>query len=209
MKKLSLMIAILVAMLTLTGSAWATGYSVLVNTSSLSSATPLTLDFYLLDGSGVGDGNTKVGITGINLGGGSFIGGGTLTGLGASGDLATGINLTDTDFFSQFQQGFTPGAFLSFSLSIYGGIDDPNPPDMFAFLIDELNSADGSGANSLLTADFSTANPNITAYPATTFVNGGNVVQGVTPAVSVPEPASIMLLGAGALFGALRRKKRT
>ena len=158
MKKVLLLIAVFAAMLTLTGAACADtyNYNVFVNTGGLPNST-FTLDFYLLDGEGTGDGNTSVNIHDLNLGGGSLVGGASLLG-GASGTAAN-FTLNDSDFFNQFTQQFTPGAFLSFGLSLNGSLDASGVPDLFAFLIDELNSSDGTGANSLLTAEFTPHHP--------------------------------------------------
>jgi hypothetical protein len=205
MKKISLMIAVLVAMLTLTGSALANGFSVLVNTSSLPNA-PFTLDFYVVDGNGAPD--TTVNVSSINLGGGSFNGSSTLFG-SVSGDASTGFSLNDSLGFGQLQQSFNPGSYLSFVFNYASAGSGGGVPDLFGFLIDELNTTDGSGANSLLVAQFNLSNPDVSTFTATTFVNGGNIVQGVNAVATVPEPASLTLLGAGTLVTALRRKMKS
>src|SRR3954470_11894550 len=117
MKKVLLLIAVFAAMLTLTGAACADtyNYSVFVNTAGLPNST-FTLDFYLLDGEGSGDGNTSVNVYNLNLGGGSLVGGANLSG-GASGS-AGNFTLNDSGFFNQFSQQFTPGSFLSFGVSL-------------------------------------------------------------------------------------------
>src|SRR4051812_5836231 len=137
MKKALLLIAVFAAMLTLTGAACADtyNYNVFVNTSALPTS-PFTLDFYLSDGEGTGDGNTSVNVYNLDLGGGSLVGGPSLFG-GASGTAAN-FTLNDSDVFSQFQQQFTPGLFLSFGLSLTGSLDAGGVPDLFAFLINEL-----------------------------------------------------------------------
>jgi hypothetical protein len=205
MKKICLMIAVLAAMLTLTGSALADGFNVLINTSSLPNS-PFTLDFYVFDGSGAAD--TTVNVSNLNLGGGSFNGSSNLFG-SASGDASTSFSLNDSSGFGQLTQSFNPGSFVSFFVTFVSAGSGGGVPDLFAFLIDELNSTDGSGGNSLVTAQFVASTPDVSAFSATTYVATGNVVQGVNAVVTVPEPASMTLLGGGMLVTALRRKLKS
>lgn len=208
MRKFTISIAVLMLLLGLSGFAVADSFGVLVNTSGLPGAQPFTLDFYLSDGSGTMDNNTSLTISNFNLGGGTLSGSPTLTGGGASGDTSAGVTLSDSDFFNEFQQIFNPGSFLSFQVSFNGGVDAGGTPDLFAFLIDELNTNDPSTANSLLTLSFDSAHPGANVYSATTFVTGGNAVRGVTPVIT-PEPGSMLLLGSGLGMMLAARRRRS
>src|SRR5689334_4536680 len=84
---------------------------VTLNTSALQTATtgPYTLDFQFTDGSGTGDANNTIALSTFLFGsGGCASGTPTLAG-GAAGSLASGFTLTDSSFFNEASQGFTPG----------------------------------------------------------------------------------------------------
>jgi hypothetical protein len=208
MRKSTSFLKITIALLALSGLAAADSLAVLVNTQGLqfNPAQPFTLAFYLNNGGGVDDGNTTVNISGLNAGGGSF-GLATLTGTSVSGDANTGIALSDAGDAPLFEQVFTPGSLLSFTLNFNGGVD-AGAPDLFGFLIEELHTTDPTQSDNLLTLQFDSAHPGPSLYTATTFVNGGNAVLGVTPVIT-PEPASMVLLASGVgLIVARRRKLR-
>src|SRR5665213_962286 len=78
------------------------GYATIVDTITIHTsplvshpAGPFAIDFQFTDGNGTGDGNNTVVISNVNFGGGSSAGSAVLTG-GATGDLSTSANLTDT-----------------------------------------------------------------------------------------------------------------
>ena len=144
-----------------------------------------------------------------------------LTG-GASGDLATNISLNDSSsFFSDFNQQFTPGSTLSFTVDTTLVAPPPGgSPDNLSIVIfsayDPVNgynplagtggtpipTTDPSGNNTFLNIDFNgPGSTTATGYPGA----NGDIPITVTPQ-SVPEPTSALmlffgLLGiAGALF---------
>lgn len=113
-----------------------TSYKVSLDTSSLvgNPSAPFYLDFLLIDGSGLDDGNNTVTVSDFQFGGGNAVGSATATG-GASGDLASGITLVDTEFFNDIYQEFAPGSWLSFLVSLTGNVDSGGTPDLFSFSI--------------------------------------------------------------------------
>jgi len=113
-------------------------YHVAFDTSSLSS--PFYVDFQFVDGSGVGNANNTATLSNFDFGGGSLIGAPTAFG-SFSGSFASGITLTDSDFFTEIFQSFAPGSTLSFDVTLTNTIESP-APDVFSFAI-----LDGSLAN--------------------------------------------------------------
>ena len=205
MRKVTTTIAVLILLMCLNGFGAADSFGVLVPTSGLPSGQQFTLDFNLTDGSGAGDGNTSFIISNFSFDtGGAVVG--TVVPFGtAAGDASTSVTMNDSLFSNEFQQMFTPGALLSFQVSFTGGVDAGSPPDLFTFSIDELNTADPSGA--LVELSFDSAHPNPNVFSATTFVTGGDAVKGVTPVIT-PEPGSMLLLGSGlSMIFAARRKR--
>ncbi len=96
--------------------------TVTVDTSSLvgNAGGPFSLDFQLIDGSGIGDGNNSALLTNFNFGGGAALGTPTWNdfgGSGVSGDLGSSVSLTDSDLpLDEFYQEFTPGSSLTFNM---------------------------------------------------------------------------------------------
>lgn len=112
-------------------------YSVTMDTSALAGhpAGPFYLEFQLIDGDGIGDGNNTIVLNNFQFG----TGGGALPGgfnMGSVyGDLSTSITLSDSEFFNLFEQAFTPGDQLSFMVSATLNADSGPTPDMFSFAI--------------------------------------------------------------------------
>jgi hypothetical protein len=203
-------------------------WTVTLDTSQLAVnyTSPFGLDFELIGANG----NT-VTLTDFSFGNGGSAGPGAafLTG-GAGGDLGGSVVLSDAaDFFSDFNQQFTPGDMLSFTVDSTvvpppsGGI-----PDNFSMVIfsayDPVNgynpstgaggtpipTTDPTGADTFLSLDIN--GPGSTTPSGYPSVNG-DVSITITPQ-SVPEPSSGAIVAsglvclAGVLFGARRRTGR-
>ncbi len=186
-------------------------------------AGPFALNFQFTDGSGntPGDANNTVHLFNFNFGGGSGMGT-SATINGASGDLASGVTLTDTDLLNDFAQTFTPGNELNFDVTLTNNADASGTPDEFTFAILDntgielptLGLAD-VGADVFLLTD-------LTGDPLTlqTFASddsqapagGGNPLAIAAPtATAVPEPGNVALLASLTVGGSLllrRSRKR-
>jgi hypothetical protein len=116
-------------------------YDVTLDTAPLIGhpAGPFSILFIFIDGSGVGDANNTVTISNVGFGGGSALGNPVTFG-GASGSLETEVTITDSSFLSLFNEGFSPGPQLSFSLDLTSNNDANGIPDRLTFSI-----LDGSG----------------------------------------------------------------
>lgn len=158
-----------------------TTFPVTFDTSSLVGQSGLELAFVLVDGSGSGDNNTTISLTGFSFG----------TGSGPSS-----ASLQDSQFFNLVTDPFVPGNALSFTVGILSTNLDQPTPDFFEFAI--LNASglpiptsDPSGLDSLILADLtSPLSPQISAVS------------------TVPEPTSLVLFGTCLLilgFAKLRR----
>jgi hypothetical protein len=195
-------------------------WTVSLDTSQLATnyTGPLALDFEL-----VGSNGNTVTLSGFSFGTGGGAGPGSafLTG-GASGDLSNSVILSDgANFFSDFNQQFTPGGMLTFTVdSTLVAPPSGSIPDSFSMVIFEgydpvngYNPYSGTGGTPITTTDPSGNdtffNFNVSG-PGTTTVDsfpgsGGDIPITVTPAGAVPEPSSgvIMLLGMIGLSGAI------
>ena len=175
-----------------------------VNTSLLHDPI-YRLFFQVIDGDSI-PGNTSVTLDRFDFaGGGVPVPGGTRSGLDP-------LTLTDTDFFSFFEQDFVPGAGVSFRLNASAPVDPSETPDGFAFSIlyqDSLNgwspipTGDIDGG-SLVTVFFNSSTP--------TILNFGTVDNPVdispVEATPVPEPGTLLLLSLGLTAAAGRRFRR-
>lgn len=176
-------------------------YNVSIPTDILNTAgnSPYSLDFQLTDGSGLGDANNTVTITGFNVG-------------------VPDQSLTDNAFFTDDTVSFTPnpspGSTLNFLVTTTNNADtEPGAsPDEFSFYINDNTSlptstTDPTFANSLFTIDLGGTSPVVTVY------NGAGAYAGLNPQVNlVPESSSLVCLSLGGLlvggliFGSRRRR---
>ena len=196
-------------------------FSVNMDTSTLVAniAEPFYIEFQLNDGSGTDYGNNTVNIVDFDFGGGSASGPATTMG-GASGDLSTGVTITDNDFFNQFYQSFTPGNTLSFDVSLTTNLDAGGVPDQFSFAILYTDSFYGrieiptGGGGPFLGVDIDSAIPPINAYASdptqAPFVYVPEPVVQSTQAV-IPEPSTLTIFAGLTAVGWLRcfRRRRT
>ena len=185
-----------------------------IDTSSLvgDPSGPFYLDFQLTDGSGTNDANNLITITGLNFGvAGGALGTETLSG-GATGSLSSTITLTDSSFFNELYQPFTPGSLLSFQISLTGGVDGGLQPDEFTFAIltgslNTIETSDPGGA--LFFVDLDTTNVVHTFAAQAPYSQLGSPT--VNPqASSVPEAGSAGLVAGCIMVGLsfLTRQRR-
>ncbi len=193
----TLMSGVLIALSVLLTTGTARADTFTFDTSSLPTGQ-LNINFQFIDGSGIGDSNNTVTISGFS--GGTLVGVPTSTG-GASGDLSGVVTLTDNDFFNEFVQQFTPsGSMLSLNLLFTSNVDAGGTPDEFTFAIldssfREVQTTDPLGTNVLLRVDLSSGNPIVQ-----TFALGAPT--------AIPEPTTMLLLSTGlAGVGAVVRKR--
>lgn len=187
-----------------------TTYNITFDTSALQGqpAAPYSLDFQFADGSGLGDGNNTVTLSDFQFGGGSATGTANVFG-GALGDLLGGVTFTDSAFFSELFQTFTPGSSLTFMLTLSNNADAP-APDQFSFaLLDNLlNNVPTQGPGDvLLIADITSTGPIIQTFAPITVTQGGttSLLAQAPQASQVPEPKTFLLIGTGLIALALVR----
>ncbi len=172
-----------------------------VNTAALigNPAGPFSLDFQLNDGSGLGDGNNTATIGNFTFGGGGILGPAYGTG-GAAGDLAAGITLTDSTFFNDLYQGFTPGSTLGFDVTLTVNGDAGPTPDAFSFAIldNNLYNLRTTGVGDTLVL--------VNLYAAGPAIQTGTTLSPAGVTVSVPEPSLAGMLAVGLLLAGFRAR---
>jgi hypothetical protein len=177
-------------------------YYVDINTASLvgNASGPFSLDFQLNDGSGLGDANNTATINNFTFGTGSATATANLAG-GASGNLSSGVTLTDTTPFNEFYQTFNAGNELTFNVSLTLNSDAGPTPDSFAFAILDNNlynlPTTGIGDTYLM----------VNLGPTPSVTTGLSTSPAVTVSVAaVPEPGSLAWVSLGLMvFGLWRR----
>jgi hypothetical protein len=190
-------------------------------------AGPFSLEFQLTDGSSLGDGNNTFQLTSFLFDSGSAQGSPTLQG-SASGDLTSGVTLTDASFLNKLTQQFSPGSSLSFVIQYTTNVDSGSPPDEFGFeILDSSGAALPStsfatlGFDSQLIIDIDSSNPAAQTFAldnTTPPAAGGSPITmdaptvtpgGPPPPVNTPEPGSIWLLATGVVAVVWRHLTRT
>lgn len=194
-------------------------YNVTMDTSALvgNPAGPFYLDFQFNDGSGTNDGNNTVTLGGFNV----AAAGAAMPSGGGTGDLGSSIVLTDSAFFNEVYQQFTPGSTLQFQLNLTTNVDAGGTPDEFTFAIlwgsslFDIPTINPNGA--FLTVDIT--NPLTITSSASDPTQPLGTDSGVTIAApsinpqsqssAVPEPATLWLgcTGFGMLVLVLVRRR--
>ena len=189
-------------------------WSVSLDTSQLAmnyGGGPFGLDFEL-----IGTNGNTVTLSNFSFGTGSASAGPAFLTGGAGGNLGSTVSLNDSaDFFTDFNQQFTPGGSLNFAVD--STLVPPGPggtPDNFSIVLfssyDPVNGYDpfiGTGGTPIPTTDPTGSdtffNLNINGPGATTASGysgaNGDLPITVTPAGTVPEPSSCVLLAIGLL----------
>jgi hypothetical protein len=205
--------------LVLQATAWSgtSAYNVSLNTSPLIGhvAGPFALEFQFNDGSGTNDANNTAMLDRFSFSGGTVNGLPSVSG-GASGDTTAAVTLTDSSFFNQFVQSFTPGIALTFRLALTTSVDAGGVPDQFTFaILDSMGSEIPtlSPFDVFVELDIDSSNPALQVFASDTGrtpAAGGGPIDLAAPMVTVaPEAHTWPLLAAGLGVGLwMELKKR-
>lgn len=205
-------------MLVTSASANIITFDIALNTTPLMGhpAGPFSLAFQLADGSGTGNGNNAAILTGFRFGTGGAVSGSPTTSDGATGDLNSGVILTDVGFANIFYQSFVPGDVLMFRLNLTTNVEDASVPDGFIFAIldqtrSPLPTTAGSPLDVLLQMNIDSENPTVTAFSGDIMrapAGGGPSISLEAPRTVVPEPANWTSFGIGFLLLTSVRRMR-
>jgi hypothetical protein len=197
-------------------------YDVDLNTTALIGhpAGPFSAAFQLTDGSFVGDGNNTVEVGNFQFGGGSVSGAAVTLG-NVTGDLTSSVTLNDSTFLNFLIQQFTPGDFLSFTVSATTNIDSGGGVDEFSFSILDSSGQQIPTQGGLLSPffdvflaiDFNSTSPTVQAFgsdPGRMPGGGGPpITTGAPEVISVPEPNTLLLSLALCCAGLARKLFRS
>jgi hypothetical protein len=179
-------------------------------------AGPFSLDFQLDDGSGTGNGNNTAVLSDFNFGGGAPAGAPSLIG-GATGNAGTALSITESSFFNEFVQQFTPGSRLDFHLQLSTNLERGGVPDEFSFAILDNTGSElptRSFFDVFLDIDINSSNPSVQTFASNARqspVAGGPPIHIAAPTArvaSVPEPGTVELLAPVLILGWLRARLR-
>src|SRR5262249_39361113 len=155
-------------------------------------------------------------LSNFSFGGGAAVGSGTPVN-GASGSLQSSVNLTDSNFFNEFTQRFTPGTQLGFQLSSTTNVDAGLNPDQFTFAILDSTGVElttHSFFDVFAELDINSANPPLLTFASDTtrVPNAGgpalNIAAPTATPLTTPEPNTLALLAIGcAVLGVLIQRK--
>jgi hypothetical protein len=176
-------------------------------------AAPFYLDFQFNDGSATSDGNNTVTVSGFNVAG---VGAAVPSG-GGTGDLGSSIVLTDSGFFNEVFQQFTPASTLQFQVTLTTNVDPGPTPDEFSFGIlwgsSLFDIATTSSNSAFLTVDITSPLTIVSSAsdPSQPLGSGPGVTIAAPsiglPVTSVPEPVTLCLSGIALGMLALMRQR--